>query len=83
MQMPESGFLCWIDVSAPGSSTELVSYLVKEAKVSVNDGANYGLGGEGHLRIVLGVYLDDEKVVQASYRIKNALVAYGCSHNQQ
>lgn len=76
MLMPESGFLCWVDVSCLGSSSEIVSYLVKEAKVSVNDGINYGVGGEGHLRIVLGVYKDNERVVQALYRIKDALIGY-------
>lgn len=76
MLMPESGFLCWVDVSRLGSSSEIVSHLVKEAKVSVNDGINYGAGGEGHLRIVLGVYKDNERVVQALYRIRDALIRY-------
>lgn len=76
MLMPESGFLCWVDISGLGSSAEIVSYLVREAKVSVNDGINYGIGGEGHLRIVLGVYKDNERVVQALYRIKEALSKY-------
>lgn len=74
--MPESGFLCWVDVSSLGSSTEIVSYLLKEAKVSVNDGINYGAGGEGHIRIVLGVYKDNQKVLDALERIRNALVNY-------
>lgn len=76
MALPESGFLCWVDVSRLGSSAEIVQYLVKEAKVSVNDGANYGPGGEGHLRIVLGVYRDDEKVIAALERIKAALIKW-------
>ena len=76
MKMPESGFLCWVDVSRLGNSTDIASYLVKEAKVSVNDGINYGAGGEGHLRIVLGVYRDNQKVVDALYRIQDALMRY-------
>ena len=76
VQLPQSGFLCWVDVSALGDSGEIVSYLVKEAKVSVNDGANYGPGGKGHLRIILGVYRDDQKVIDALIRIKNALRKY-------
>lgn len=71
--MPQSGFLCWVNVSALGSSSEIVSYLVREAHVSVNDGINYGAGGEGHLRIVIGVYRDNDKVTDALYRIKDAL----------
>lgn len=74
--MPESGFLLWVDVSKIGNSSDIVSYLVQEAKVSCNDGVNYGLGGEGHLRIVLGVYKDNNKVVDALLRIKDALIKY-------
>lgn len=74
--LPESGFLLWVDVSKIGNSSDIVSYLIKEAKVSCNDGINYGKGGEGHLRIVLGVYKDNEKVVDALYRIKDALIKY-------
>lgn len=74
--MPESGFLCWVDVSKLGDSSDIVSYLVREARVSVNDGKNYGPGGEGHLRIVLGVYRDNERVIEALRRIRDALLAY-------
>lgn len=76
VQLPQSGFLCWADVSKLGNSGDIVSYLVKEAKVSVNDGVNYGPGGAGHLRIVLGVYRDTQKVIDILYRIKNALINY-------
>lgn len=74
--LPESGFICWLDVSKLGNSSDIVDYLVKQAKVSVNDGVNYGPGGEGHLRVVLGVYKDNQKVVDALYRIKDALTKY-------
>ena len=75
-ELPQSGFLCWVDVSKLGNSSDIVSYLVKEAKVSVNDGINYGEGGKGHLRIVLGVYKDNSRVVDALMRIKEALTKY-------
>ena len=76
MLMPESGFLAWINVSKIGKSSDIVSYLVKEAKVSLNDGVNYGLGGDGHLRLVLGAYRDNERVADALYRIKDALIKW-------
>lgn len=76
LTLPESGFLCWVDVSELGNSTDITAYLLKHAHVSVNDGSNYGPGGEGHLRIVLGVYRDNEKVVDALWRIRAALLAY-------
>ena len=74
--LPESGFLLWLDVSKLGDSSKIVAYLLKEAGVSVNDGKNYGPGGEGHIRIVLGVYESDEKVFSALYRMKEALSRY-------
>jgi len=42
----------------------------------VNDGINYGAGGEGHFRVVLGVYRDDAKVIDALDRIKAALIKW-------
>ena len=74
--LPQSGFLCWVDVSQLGDSSQIVQYLVKHAQVAVNDGKNYGPGGEGHLRIVLGVYRDDAKVIAALERIKAALIQW-------
>lgn len=76
MLLPESGFLCWVDVSQLGNSSEICAYLIKEAKVALNDGVNYGPGGEGHLRIVLGVYEDDQKVIDALHRMADALKRY-------
>ena len=76
IDLPESGFLGWIDVSKLGTSSEIVDYLLKEANVSLNDGVNYGPGGEGHLRIVLGVFGDNKKVEDALLRIKAALLKY-------
>lgn len=76
VQLPQSGFLCWVDVSELGNSTDICAYLIKEAKVALNDGINYGSGGEGHLRIVLGVYADDQNVIDALHRMADALRKY-------
>lgn len=81
MKLPESGFLCWVNVSKLGKSSDIVKYLLKEAKVSVNDGVNYGIGGEGHLRIVLGVYRDNWKIFDILDRVKNALMHYQDMNN--
>ena len=45
--------------------------------MAVNDGINYGPGGEGHLRIVLGVYRDNQVVVDALNRIAKVLKQIG------
>ncbi len=73
MKLPESGFLAWDDVSELGDSSTICKRLVDEAKVAVNDGVNYGPGGEGHIRIVLGVYRDNEVVVEALERMAQVL----------
>lgn len=76
MDLPESGFLGWINVSALGSSTEIAKFLTDDAQVALNDGINYGPGGEGHLRIVLGVYRDNDKIIEALNRIRKSLLKW-------
>ncbi|MCI9131785.1 pyridoxal phosphate-dependent aminotransferase [Thomasclavelia cocleata] len=73
LKLPESGFLAWVDVSELGDSSTICKRLVDEAKVAVNEGVNYGPGGEGHIRIVLGVYRDNEVVVEALERMAQVL----------
>lgn len=73
----ESGFLTWIDVSRLGSSAEVVSYILENAKILVNEGTPYGEQGEGYIRIVTGCFLDDEKAITACRRINEALIALG------
>lgn len=78
MDLPESGFLSWVDVSELGDSSDIVSYLVDSAGVLVNNGKNYGMGGAGHLRIVLGAYRDNVRVESALERVCEALRALRC-----
>ncbi len=71
--MRESGFMCWLDVSQLGDSTDIYSYLISEAKVICNDGKPYGEFGAGHLRLIIGCYWDDKKSFEAMDRIAAAL----------
>lgn len=49
---PEASFLVWLDCTALGKSQdELMDLFNNQAKVVVNNGAPYGPGGEGHVRI--------------------------------
>ncbi len=48
-QKPEATYLGWIDFSAYGEWTAVD--LAKEAGVALNDGAMFGVGGAGHLRV--------------------------------
>ncbi len=70
----QSGFLSWLDVSALGPSQEVAAYLLKHARVLVNDGTAYGAQGEGHLRIVHGCFRDDQQAQEAFSRIRQALL---------
>lgn len=74
IQLPQSGFLCWVDVSGLADSSAVCARLLSDARVSVNDGKNYGPGGEKGFRIVLGVYRDNERVRQALLRIREVLL---------
>ena len=69
---PEASFLVWLDCSALGlSQDELMDTFRKKAKVIPSNGASYGPGGEGFLRLNIGcpaAVLDE-----ALSRIKQAL----------
>ena len=71
--MPESGFMCWLDVSRLGDSGDIYAYLLEEAKVACNDGSAYGNQGKGHLRLIIGCYWEDEKAFDAINRMAEAL----------
>ncbi len=74
MQLPESGFLSWLNVSSLGTDAEVALFLQNHAKVVVNEGSYYGsLGGPGHLRIVHGCFGSDDKAYAVYRRIADAL----------
>jgi cystathionine beta-lyase len=62
-QKPQGTYLAWLDVTgavaklgAQGNLTpeqHLQDFLVKEAKVQINAGSNYGASGAGHMRMNL------------------------------
>lgn len=73
MPLMESGFFGWVNVKALGTSAEIVDYLAQEAKVLCNDGKFYGGQGDGHLRIIYGVFADRQKSFEGIDRICAAL----------
>jgi len=77
----ESGILTWLNISEVGESSEIVSYLLEEARVLVNDGASYGELGKGYIRIVTSVFDDDEKAKEVLGRIASALERKYLSNN--
>ncbi|MDE6853665.1 MAG: pyridoxal phosphate-dependent aminotransferase [Muribaculaceae bacterium] len=54
--MPEAGFGLWVDFGGLGlSHDDLMHLLVDKARVAVSDGVTFGPGGEGFVRINIGV----------------------------
>ena len=53
--LPQASFLIWLDCRQLGlTQEELVSLFVKDAKLALNDGAIFGHGGEGFMRMNIG-----------------------------
>jgi len=71
---PESSFISWLNVSKLGDSSDICDYLIKEAKVAVNDGKAYGKEGEGHIRVVHGCLKNDEDAFDALRRMNEAFI---------
>ncbi|MFC7583104.1 aminotransferase class I/II-fold pyridoxal phosphate-dependent enzyme [Nonomuraea antimicrobica] len=46
-RMPEATYLAWLEVGRPG----MAEVFEREARVRLNDGADYGPGGEHHVRL--------------------------------
>lgn len=52
---PSAAYLLWLDFRNLGmSQEELMSFLVNEAKLGLNDGTSFGVEGEGFMRMNLG-----------------------------
>jgi len=53
--IPEASYLVWLDCRELNlSQQELVSFFVNEAGLALNDGAMFGAGGEGFMRMNIG-----------------------------
>ena len=69
---PEASFLVWLDCRALGLPQEELMHLFnEEAKVVVNNGASYGPGGEGFVRLNIGC--PRIIVAEAFHRIEHAV----------
>lgn len=69
---PQASFLVWLDCRGLGlTQQELVDLFVKKAGLALNDGAMFGPGGEGHMRLNIGF---PRKILEnALNKLKNAL----------
>ncbi|MBP1326889.1 cystathionine beta-lyase [Leucobacter exalbidus] len=50
---PAAGYLAWLDFSAAGLGENPHERILTDAKVALNDGAAFGEGGAGHVRLNL------------------------------
>ncbi|GGJ25584.1 MalY/PatB family protein [Paenibacillus hunanensis] len=70
--MPEATYLLWLDFSRLGmEQTDLVHFMLHEAKVALNDGRAFGTTGEGFLR--MNVACSRQLLEEAMNRIHNAI----------
>ncbi|NQW14040.1 MAG: pyridoxal phosphate-dependent aminotransferase [Rhodobacter sp.] len=67
----EATYLAWVDFSDTGMAVEEFTRRVQdEAKIAVNHGGTFGLGGESYLRFNLGT--QKSRVIEAVSRLKEA-----------
>lgn len=72
VKKPQGTYLLWVDFSELGLSDEEVSkVLVEKAKVALNNGPSFGIGGQGYQRINLAC--PRAMVEEGLTRIKNAI----------
>ncbi|MBK5194812.1 MAG: PatB family C-S lyase [Proteiniphilum sp.] len=54
--LPEASFLMWLDCRDLNlSQAELVKFFVEQANLALNDGSMFGPGGEGFMRLNVGI----------------------------
>ncbi|MBR7157784.1 MAG: PatB family C-S lyase [Bacteroidales bacterium] len=75
---PQSSFLIWLDcrplcekLFGGTDQMKLVHLFIKKAKLALNDGATFGPGGEGYMRLNIGC--GREVLQQAMEQLKSAL----------
>ena len=73
---PQASFLVWLDCRAMGlSQEELMRFFTEKAGLLLSNGAMYGQGGEGFVRMNIGC--PQKNVKEALERIPNFL--YFCA----
>jgi cysteine-S-conjugate beta-lyase len=70
--IPEATYLVWIDFSRLGfSQVELKQWLITKARIGMNDGAMFGKGGEGFMR--MNIACSRSVLKQALEQLDNAV----------
>lgn len=70
---PQASFLVWLDCRQLGlKHDELIDLFVNKARLALNDGAMFGQGGDGFMRINVGT--PRAVLEQAMHQLNNALI---------
>jgi len=72
MSRPEGTYLAWLSCHEAGIPGNPYEFFLKEARVAMNDGATYGQGGEGFVR--LNFACPRWRLTEALDRMKEALL---------
>lgn len=72
-----AGYVAWIDLRNTGLGDRPVQRILNEARVAVNDGRHFGLGGDGFARINLAAAPDT--IVRGVERIATLIAAQGAA----
>lgn len=75
MASPEGTYLAWLDCRAAGLTGTPYDFFLKQARVALNDGAAFGKGGEGFVRMNFGC--PRATLEEALERMKHALLLQG------
>lgn len=71
MGKPEGTYLAWLDCRGAGLEKSPQQFFLEKARVAMNNGAAFGRGGEGFVRLNFGC--PRSMLVEAMERIKNSL----------
>lgn len=72
MHSPEGTYLAWLDCRAAGLGSNPAEFFLQQARVALNDGATFGRGGEGFVRLNFGC--PQATLAEALVRMRRALL---------
>jgi cystathionine beta-lyase len=73
MASPEGTYLAWLDCRKAGLPVSPYQFFLEQARVGLNDGATFGAGGEGFVRLNFGC--SRSVLIQALKQMKASLEA--------
>lgn len=73
MVIPEGTYLAWLDFREAGIEGRVCEFFIQKARVAMNEGAEFGKGGEGFARFNFGC--PRSLLIEALERMEQALVS--------